>query len=190
MRNWRLPVCVLACVLAAVAHTAVQAVPRPPVRPAGSSGVVTIRMRSDTLGAHVWFDPAGVYVAPGTTVRWIIDSNAHSTTAYHPKNMHHSLRIPPGAKPWDSSVMPHPGQSFEVRLTVPGVYDYFCIPHESAGMVGRIVVGSPSGPGTLPFDYFRGRPEARDWVPVPDAARRSFPSVAEIIRRKVVPGHG
>ena len=36
-----------------------------------------------------------------------------------------------------------PGESFEVELTEPGVYDYFCIPHEHAGMVGRIVVGGP-----------------------------------------------
>ncbi len=34
-----------------------------------------------------------------------------------------------------------------MTLTVPGVYDYFCIPHEMAGMLGRIVVASP---GTRP----------------------------------------
>jgi hypothetical protein len=35
-----------------------------------------------------------------------------------------------------------------------GVYDYFCKPHEAAGMVGRIVVGNPgSGPGTRPFNH-------------------------------------
>jgi hypothetical protein len=27
-------------------------------------------------------------------------------------------------------------------------------PHEMAGMVGRIIVGNPGGPGLLPFDYF------------------------------------
>jgi hypothetical protein len=69
---------------------------------------------------------------------------------------------------------------------VPGVYDYFCAPHEAAGMVGRIVVGKPAGPGTLPFDYFRGRPGTSAWVPVPAAARKAFPSVSEIVRARVV----
>ena len=45
--------------------------------------------------------------------------------------------------------------------------DYSCAPHEVAGMVGRIVVGQPSGPGALPFDYFKGRPGTREWKPVP-----------------------
>ena len=35
-----------------------------------------------------------------------------------------------------------PGEAFEVMLTEPGVYDYYCVPHEHAGMVGRIVVGA------------------------------------------------
>ena len=37
-------------------------------------------------------------------------------------------------------------------LTVEGVYDYFCAPHEMAGMVGRIIVGRP---GAQPFDDYR-----------------------------------
>ena len=73
-----------------------------------------------------------------------------------------------------------------MTLTVPGVYDYFCAPHEVAGMVGRIVVGQPSGPGTLAFDYFRGRPGTEAWIPVPPAAQKAFPSVSAIMRERVV----
>src|SRR5574341_2040241 len=97
--------------------------------------------------------------------------NPHTTTAYHPRNANHSLRIPQAATPWDSGFLLNPGDRFEVTLTVEGVYDYFCLPHEAGGMVGRIVVGVPGGPGTLPFDYFIGRPATRDWRPVPAAAR-------------------
>lgn len=32
------------------------------------------------------------------------------------------------------------GDEFEVTLTEPGTYTYFCIPHESSGMKGTIVV--------------------------------------------------
>ena len=104
-------------------------------------------MMSDTLGTKVWFDPIGVRIEPGQTVRFIVHSNVHTTTAYHPKNDLHSLRIPENAEPWDSRFLVSPGHHFEVTLTVPGVYDYFCAPHEAAGMVGRIVVGRPAGPG-------------------------------------------
>src|SRR5213080_74914 len=74
----------------------------------------------------------------------------------------------------------------DVTLTVPGVYDYFCQPHEAAGMVGRIVVGKPGGPGAMAFDYFRGRPGTENWKAVPPAAQKAFPSVDAIMRRRIV----
>jgi plastocyanin len=148
--------------------------------------LVEVGMRSDPDGAKVWFDPIGLLVAPGTTIRWLIHENVHSTAAYHPANADHSLRIPDGAEPWNSDYMVEPGDHFEATLTVPGIYDYFCLPHEAAGMVGRIVVGAPAGPGALPFDYFVGRPETAGWLPVPDAAQAAFPPVEEIMRLKVV----
>jgi plastocyanin len=143
-------------------------------------------MKSDPDGSEVWFDPVGVYVEPGQTVRWVVDANVHTTAAYHPKNDNHSLRIPEAATPWDSGFLVNRGDHFEVTLTVPGVYDYYCQPHEAAGMVGRIVVGRPGGPGAMPFDYFRGRPGTESWRPVPEAARKTFPSVQAIVRERIV----
>lgn len=142
---------------------------------------VTIHMISDPEGSHVGFDPVGVLVAPGQIVRWVCDSNVHTTTAYHPANAHHSLRIPKTAQPWDSGFL-MPGKTFEARLTVAGVYDYFCAPHEMAGMVGRIIVGQPSGPGTEPFDYFLRLPDRPNWQPVPQAAQAAFPPIAAIMQ--------
>src|SRR3546814_14143555 len=71
--------------------------------------------------------------------------NAHTATAYHPANFDRPRRVPPGADGWDSDYL-LPGEGFALTLTVPGVYDYYCIPHEHVGMVGRIIVGEP-GPG-------------------------------------------
>lgn len=157
-----------------------------------AAGPVEIHMMSDPLGTTVWFDPIGIRIEPGQTVRWIVHSNVHTTTAYHPRNDGHSLRIPEGAEPWDSKFLVNPGNHFEVTLRVPGVYDYFCMPHEAAGMVGRIVVGRPGGPGAQPFDYFKGRPGTSEWKPVPPEARKAFPQVSTIMRdrvvRKAVPG--
>jgi plastocyanin len=147
---------------------------------------VEIRMRATERGEQVWFDPIGVAVERGGTVRWILDHDVHTTTAYHPANAGHSLRIPEGAQPWDSGFLMQKGAHFEVTFTVEGVYDYYCMPHEEAGMVGRIVVGKPGGPGALPFDYYRGKTGAAGWKPVPLAAQKVFPSIDMIMSRKVV----
>jgi plastocyanin len=151
-------------------------------------GSVEIKMLSSPRGEEAWFDPIGVRIDPGQTVRWIMASpgNPHTATAYHPKNANHSLRIPEAAAPWDSGFLVEPGATFEVALTVEGVYDYFCLPHEAAGMVGRIVVGRGAGAGALPFDYFAGRPGTQAWMAVPEAARLAFPSVAAIVANGAV----
>jgi plastocyanin len=130
---------------------------------------IEIRMLGNTDGSHVWFDPVGLRVEPGQTVRWVNfdPGNSHTATAYHPKNFERPQRIPEGAEPWNSDyLLPH--ESFAVTLTVEGVYDFFCIPHEHAGMVGRIVVGA--APMTDP-------PYAGD----ASEALKSLPSVREIM---------
>jgi plastocyanin len=138
------------------------------------SPVVDIRMRGNADGSAVWFDPVGVLIAPGQTVRWINTDrgNSHTSTAYHPNNTGHPWRIPEAAEPWNSNYL-LPDEEFELRFTVVGVYDYFCIPHEEAGMVGRIVVGSPTS-ADPPSDN------------LPEAARQMLPEVEEIIRHRVV----
>lgn len=131
--------------------------------------VHTITMESDTLGSAVWFDPIGLHVQAGDTIRWVIRSNVHTVAAYHPDN-DHALRIPAAAAPWNSGYLVNPGDAFELTLTEAGVYDYYCEPHEFSGMVGRIVVG-PVGEAST------------DWTDVPAVARRAFPAVAEILAK-------
>jgi plastocyanin len=150
---------------------------------ARAADVVEIRMKSDPSGGVVGFDPVGVLLQPGQTVRWICDANVHTTTAYSPKNDNHSLRIPKEGESWASDFL-LPGQRFEVKLTAEGVYDYFCAPHEIAGMVGRLIVGRPIGPGALPFDYFKA--EGKTWMPVPAAAQKAFPATDEIMQEKLI----
>jgi plastocyanin len=140
----------------------------------GAASIVEIRMRGNADGSAVWFDPIGVLIGPGQTVRWINTDrgNSHTSTAYHPTNTGHPQRIPEAAEPWNSDYL-LPDQAFELQFTVTGVYDYFCIPHEEAGMVGRIIVGSPTSTG-LPSDN------------LPEAARQILPEVEEIVRRRIV----
>lgn len=143
------------------------------------SRVVDIRMKSDASGGRVWFDPIGLRVSPGTTIRWVLEANVHSTTAYHPVNGGHASRIPAGAEPWDSGLLTAPGQSFSRRLEVPGVYDYYCIPHELAGMVGRIVVVPDGARG---IELREPGPAAHGLRPASPAAVAAFPSIAAIVR--------
>ncbi|HET6616700.1 MAG TPA: plastocyanin/azurin family copper-binding protein [Gemmatimonadota bacterium] len=145
--------------------------------------VAEVRMRSDATGGRVWFDPIGLRVNPGTTVRWVLDANVHSTTAYHPSNGNYALRIPEGVQPWDSSLMTEPGQTFAWRFDVPGVYDYFCIPHELAGMVGRIVVLHD---GARMDELREPGPAADGFRPPSPAALVAFPRIAAIVRHGAV----
>ena len=141
-------------------------------------------MQGNADGSKVWFDPIGVLAQPGQRIRWINrdPGNAHTATAYHPKNAEHARRIPEGAEPWNSDYL-LPNESFAITLTVEGVYDYFCIPHEHAGMVGRIIVGRTTGAEMPKLGDFRTSPNTQ---PLPEAAQRAFPTVEDILRYGIV----
>jgi len=97
------------------------------------------------------FEPSRLEVTAGETVVWLnTNSRAHTVTAYDDG-------IPEGAEYFasggydsefaarDAYVESFGGaigsqDTFEHTFAVPGQYDYFCIPHEKAGMVGTIVV--------------------------------------------------
>jgi hypothetical protein len=64
-----------------------------------------------------------------------------------------------------------PDQSFSVVLTAPGVYDYFCVPHEHAGMVGRVVIAGEAQQMAAPASGG-----------IPEIAEKAFPSVEDIVR--------
>lgn len=147
--------------------------------PARSEAVAEIAMAGDRTGAHVWFNPIGLLIQPGQTVRWTNRDagNSHTATAYHNAFYDRPIRMPASAKPWDSGYL-LPGDSFSITLTVPGVYDYYCVPHERAGMVGRIVVGTPPT-----SDW---REDSASTEGLSEAALQAFPAVEEIMAKGVV----
>ncbi|MCP5365854.1 MAG: hypothetical protein H6905_11625 [Hyphomicrobiales bacterium] len=146
-------------------------------------GTHTIKMQGTSRGERVWFTPIGLAIAAGTTVRFVNRDpvNSHTATAYHPSLFGRPRRIPEGAEPWDSDFL-LPEASFEVTLYRPGVYDFYCIPHEMAGMVGRIVVGLPTDKGW--------QDAALSAADLPDAALKAFPDVKAILNvGRIDPGH-
>jgi len=79
------------------------------------------------------FGPPAIQVDPGTTVRWTWSgSDSHSVT--HDNG---------GA--FDSGIQSGDGTTFEHTFDQEGLFLYICIPHQSLGQKGAIVVGDMGG---------------------------------------------
>ncbi len=101
----------------------------------GTGGTV-VEMTDDLT-----FEPEQLTVNVGDTVTWRNTGTvAHTSTddpskALDPAN----AVLPEGAEPWDSGNIAG-GEEFSHTFDTPGDYTYFCIPHETAGMVARLTV--------------------------------------------------
>lgn len=106
-----------------------------------ASTVTAVASGEATEEGEFYFDPPMATVDTGETVRWEIEAEQHTVTAFHPDNQVPN-RIPESADPFDSDTLAET-DTFERQFEEEGVYDYFCRPHESEGMVGTVVVGEP-----------------------------------------------
>ncbi|WP_424016368.1 cupredoxin domain-containing protein (plasmid) [Halorientalis pallida] len=112
-----------------------------------SASVTANRLDSDQGAGRNVFTPAVVWLEQGGTVTWTNAGGSHSVTAYHPGN-DKPRRVPEGTAAFDSGTL-SAGQEFEQTFETPGVYNYYCTPHEGLGMVGLVIVGGvQGGPGT------------------------------------------
>jgi plastocyanin len=156
---------------------------------------VTIRLALNYPNGQYYFDPVGVFIPVGGTVRWGFPFSGGvgalmgiTISAFHPANDNHELRIPEQAQPFDSGPMNKATDGFvgfEHTFTVEGTYDYFSASHEVLGMVGRIVVGKPGGPAEQAPGY-GGRDGRAVVYPAEAAILAACPS-AEIVARKTIP---
>lgn len=114
----------------------------------------TYAILARTRNGRFEFEPPALWVEPGERVVWLNVNDFHSSTAYHPDNGK-ARRIPEKASAWDSGIfgLDVRAVSFSYRFVEPGVYDYFCRPHELLGMQGRVVVGAgATSPEPVPGD--------------------------------------
>jgi len=82
------------------------------------------------------FSPSSISnVVVGDTIHWVRLGGTHTTT---------SSSIPVGAATWDSDLN-GTTTSFDYKVTVEGVYNYVCVPHQAFGMVASFTVAA-SGP--------------------------------------------
>ncbi len=97
------------------------------------------------------FEPIGMTVEAGTTVRWRnTDRGVHTVTAYEDDIPEEATYFATGGFDSEQAAKDawyngtdgglDPQEAFEYTFEVPGEYDYYCIPHEAAGMVGTVVV--------------------------------------------------
>ena len=115
----------------------------------GGGETHTVDMTDDLV-----FDPEEVTVAPGDTVEWVnVGQVEHSVTGYEEE-------IPDGAEYFASGgfeseqaardAYPDEGaiaaeESYTHTFETAGEFGYFCIPHETVGMVGTVVVQEGGG---------------------------------------------
>jgi plastocyanin len=114
--------------------------------PDGKSTSLTVteiaNLVADTRG--FFFDPAGLHVQPGDVVTFSAETPDHAVAAYHERHGRQN-RVPDSVPPIASPQIPV-GGSWRYRFEKPGVYDCYCPPHQTFGMVWRVVVYGGSGP--------------------------------------------
>jgi plastocyanin len=114
----------------------------------GSGGGTTVEM-TDKLA----FEPVTVTIAVGETVTWDnVGSLGHSVTAYEEELPNGAAYFASGGFeseaaaqdayiPGDRESGDIPGgETYEHTFETAGTYEYFCIPHETTGMVGTVKV--------------------------------------------------
>ncbi|SEW02131.1 plastocyanin/azurin family copper-binding protein [Halobacterium jilantaiense] len=78
------------------------------------------------------FDPAELYVTPGTTVRFVWEGSGHNV---------HATEVPGDAEWSAKTEITGPPMEYEYTFDGPmGEYNYVCDPHASVGMEGTIIV--------------------------------------------------
>lgn len=106
-----------------------------------------------------YFEPTGLYVEPGDTVKFNLATPHHNVNAYHPK-FGYTQRVPDEVPPFSSPILTG-GDYWLYTFEEEGVHDIVCAPHEVYGMAGRIVVGSATGPGANPVGEAPGGEQSR-----------------------------
>jgi plastocyanin len=94
------------------------------------------------------FEPSTITVEAGETVTFVNDSSdIHTVTGRQSSLPSNASYFSSGGFTSESAARADvdrgfvdPGDDYAVTLEEPGTYRYFCIPHESSGMRGTIVV--------------------------------------------------
>ncbi|HKJ41645.1 MAG TPA: plastocyanin/azurin family copper-binding protein [Sunxiuqinia sp.] len=103
---------------------------------AGKTAVDTVKMTNNAQ-----FLPGKLTITQGNRVVWINTSDlVHTVTCDRQQAIKaKDVALPDNAKAFDSGKL-NPGNMYSKEFSTPGIYRYFCIPHEALGMTGEIIV--------------------------------------------------
>jgi plastocyanin len=97
-------------------------------------------------GNSLIFEPERVTVEVGDTVGWCFESAGHNVSAVPDHS--DEVSIPADAEPFASYDGDRKfetdavGETFSHTFETPGEFTYVCVPHETQGMIGTVVVES------------------------------------------------
>jgi len=101
------------------------------------AAAATIGMTNDLV-----YTPDSVTITAGETIRWVNDSFLVHTVTCDPARAiepEKHVALPEGAETFHSGKMAQ-GDAYSRSFPVAGEYTYFCVPHETDGMVATITV--------------------------------------------------
>ena len=101
-----------------------------------------------TMTDNFGFDPETKAVEMGQTVTWTNTSDVgHTVTAYQGKIPDSATYFASGGFESERAARSHvtagliaPGGEYEHTFEELGAYEYYCVPHESSGMIGTVQV--------------------------------------------------
>ncbi|MGM0604694.1 MAG: halocyanin domain-containing protein [Halobacteriota archaeon] len=94
---------------------------------------VTVSVGAEGNGGALAFEPAGIWIDPGTTVVW----------EWTGEGGEHNVVTRGGPAEFESPLTAAAGDTFEFEFTEDheGITEYACEPHEGLGMLGAVAVG-------------------------------------------------
>ena len=114
---------VLSTILLAMATLALSTAP-------ARAATVEVEMGASN-GPPLQFVPNTVTINPGDTVKWVNNKFAPHNVVFEGSS---------AEKLSHKQLVFKPGESFTTTFDKPVTYSYFCQPHRSAGMVGKVIV--------------------------------------------------
>ncbi|WP_396613349.1 halocyanin domain-containing protein (plasmid) [Haloferax sp. S1W] len=93
-----------------------------------SSDAASVEVGTEANGGAFGFGPAAVRVSTGTTVTWAWTGQGGTHNVVHTDG------------DFESELVGDEGHTFEHTFESAGVYTYSCVPHETLGMKGAVVV--------------------------------------------------
>ncbi len=88
-------------------------------------------------GGELVFDPESLEIPPGTTVRFVWESDLHNVVVdEQPADADWSGTAGAPGATYDT------GHEYSHTFDVEGTYEYYCAPHRASGMTGTVVVSA------------------------------------------------